>query len=138
METIMRIFIAGVLMGGGIWMFGLTYFTRRKVQILDEAGGTEMDAAIISKGFERFGNNRVYRTYYTYIVNGERFDADQIGNFSRIAPNDMLRIRYLPSNPAMHEIVGMNKALDLQSVVVILMGLGFIAAGIAFGLYANF
>lgn len=138
MEIIIRLVIGGSLVFGSIWIFVQIQTTRRTVKALDAGNSRETKANITKAGYERLGKNRVYRTHYSYEVNGAIFDGDTIGNFSRIAPDGLLPIRYLVENPGLHEVVGLNKNLDFQSVVAAAIGLALLLGGIGFALFAKF
>ncbi|GIK65613.1 MAG: hypothetical protein BroJett018_34070 [Chloroflexota bacterium] len=138
MDIVFRLLIGGIFIFGGIWILFFIRAKRFKVKILNEGDSRETKATITRAGWERVGNNRVYRTYYSYTVEGAIFDSDIYGNWSRRAPDGVLPIRYLANNPGIHEVMGTSDMLGPETVLTILFGLAFIVVGIAFILFVPF
>ncbi|MBI5929256.1 MAG: hypothetical protein HY862_08105 [Chloroflexi bacterium] len=136
MDTILRLLVGGLFALRGIWMLYPIWHKWRTGRLLNEHDSRATNATITWAGRESKGlKNGLRRTYYSYTVDGTRFDGIAAGDLSRRAPEGLLPIRYLADQPSVHEIVSTSNRLFLKSSLTILLAVTFILAGLGFALF---
>ena len=135
MSTFSHVFFGGIFLIGGFFVFMSTWRKYHNTKLLDEGDTRQTKAKITRAGWEKMGRTRVYRTYYSYTVDGTTFDKETDGNFSPYISEGMLPIRYLASDPSVHDVEGSTKRLDLEILSGVIFGTLFIIGAIFFGIF---